>query len=462
MKKFTGLFVLTIIICTGALRAQNVQVIDKVAAVVGGNIVLQSDIEMQYAQYLSEGNRPDPNIRCLMLEQLLTNKLLTQQAVIDSIEVSEDEVDDNINNRLRYMTRQAGGQEQLEKFLNRSLLQYKEEMRPAVKEQLVAQKMQAKITEKVGVTPLEVKRYFENIPKDSVPNYNSEVEVGEIVVFPKLTKEEKQPFYDRAESLRMGIKAGDDFGTMARLYSQDPGSASAGGDIGFFDRSAGMAKEFTATAFRMKPGEISKVFETDFGYHFLQVLERRGEQVRVRHILIGFKPSEASLERAKKEIDSIYTNVKDNKIPFSTAATLYSSDEMTKYNGGMLLNAMNQQSRTTYIPVDQLDAADFSAIDTLKAGGYSKPFTFTDPQTRKEGYKFLYLKSRTEPHRASLETDYAKIKDLAEEDKLNRVVSEWFEERRKTTYIRIDDEFATCSELKDWIKDTPQTAHASK
>ncbi|MEH6304887.1 peptidylprolyl isomerase [Olivibacter sp. CPCC 100613] len=453
MKKFAGLLTLILLACAGVLKAQDVQVIDKVAAVVGGNIVLQSDIEMQYAQYLSEGNRADPGVKCMILEQLLTNKLLTQQAAIDSIEVTEDEVDDNINNRLRYMTRQAGGQEQLEKFLNRSLLQYKEEMRPAVKEQLIAQKMQAKITEKTGVTPLEVKRYFEKIPQDSLPNYNTEVEVGEIVVFPKLTKEEKQPFYDRAESLRMGIKAGDDFGTMARLYSQDPGSASAGGDLGFFDRSS-MVKEFTSVAFRLKPGEISNVFESEYGFHFLQVLERRGEQVRARHILIGVKPNEQSLERAKKQIDSIYTQVKDNKMPFSTAAALYSGDEMTKYNGGMMLNAMNQQSRTTYIPVDQLDAADFSAIDTLKAGQYSKPFAFSDPQTKKEGYRFLYLKSRTEPHQASLEKDYAKIKELAEADKLNRVVSEWFEERRKTTYIRIDDEFNTCAELKDWMRDS--------
>jgi len=461
MKKFAGLFVLVLIICTGMLRAQNVRVIDKVAAVVGGNIILQSDIEMQYAQYLSEGNRADPNVRCMILEQLLTNKLLTQQAVIDSIEVTEDEVDDNINNRLRYMTQQAGGQEQLEKFLNRSLLQYKEEMRPAVKEQLIAQRMQGKITEKTGVTPLEVKRYFEKIPKDSLPNYNTEVEVGELVVFPKLTKEEKQPFYDRAESLRMGIKAGDDFGTMARLYSQDPGSASSGGDLGFFDRSS-MVKEFTSVAFRLKPGEISNVFESEYGYHFMQVLERRGEQVRARHILIGVKPNAQSMERAKQQIDSIYTQVKDSKMPFSTAAALYSGNEMTKYNGGMMLNARNQQSRTTYIPIDQLDAADFSALDTLKAGQYSKPFVFSDPQTKKEGYRFLYLKSRTEPHQASLDTDYAKIKDLAEDDKLNRVVSEWFEERRKTTFIRIDDEFATCAELKEWVKEGQDVAQRSK
>ncbi|QNL51273.1 peptidylprolyl isomerase [Olivibacter sp. SDN3] len=460
MKKYAGIFAL-LMLYLGTLSAQEVKVIDKVAAVVGGSIILQSDIEMQYAQYLSEGNNPDPSVRCLILEQLLTNKLLTQQAVIDSIEVGEDEVDDNINNRLRYMTQRAGGQEQLEKFLNRSLLQYKEEMRPAVKEQLIAERMQASITEKTGITPQEVKRYFENIPSDSLPNYNTEVEVGELVVFPSLTKEEKQPFYDRAESLRMGIKAGDDFGTMARLYSQDPGSASAGGDLGFFDRSS-MVKQFTAIAFRLKPGEISNVFETEYGYHFMQVLERRGEQVRARHILIGTKPTATSMERAKGHIDSIYQQVKESKLPFSTAASLYSDNEMSKYNGGMMLNAENQQSRTTYIPVDRLDAKDFAAIDTLKAGEYSRPFEFSDPQTQKTGYRFLYLKSRTEPHKASLEQDYAKVKELAEEDKLNRVVSEWFERRRKTTYIRMDDEYLTCPELKEWVKeDTTATAQAN-
>lgn len=451
MRKSLILLVMCLTLGTIALRAQQVQVVDKVAAVVGGSIILQSDIEMQYAQFLSEGNNPDPDIKCVILERLLTNKLLAQQAAIDSISVGEDEVDDNINNRLRYMTQRAGGQERLEQFLNRSLLQYKEEMRADVREQLIAQRMQAKITEKTDITPLEVKRYFGSIEKDSLPNYGTEVEVGEIVIMPKLTKEEKQPFYDRAESLRMGIRAGDDFGTMARLYSQDPGSASSGGDLGFFDRGS-MVKEFSAVAFKLKSGEISNVFESDFGYHFLQVLEKRGEQVRARHLLIGIKPNEASLERAKLHIDSIYNDVSGKKIPFSTAASLYSDDEISKFNGGILLNAENQRSRTTYIPIEKLDAADFAAIDTLKPGEFSKPFRYTDPQTGKQAYRFLYLKSRTEPHVASLEKDYAKIKELAEEDKLNRVVSEWFENRRKSTYIKIGDEFATCNELEEWAR----------
>lgn len=433
--------------------AQQMQVVDKVIAQVGSSIILKSEVDMQYAQFLSEGNPEDPNIKCFILERLLTNKLLSQQAVIDSITASEDEVDDNINNRLRYMTQRAGGQERLEQFLNRSLLQYKEEMRGDVKEQLIAQKMQQKITEKTDVTPAEVKRFFELIPKDSLPNYNTEVELGEIVVYPTLTKEEKQPFYDRAESIRRGIKAGDDFGTMARLYSQDRGSAGNGGELGFMGRED-FVKEFSAVAFKLKAGEISAVFETQFGFHFLQVLERRGEQVRSRHILIGIKPTQASLDRVKMHIDSAYTRVKNGELPFSTAAALYSDEkQQTKFNGGMMMN-MEGQTRSSFIPVDRLDAADFAAIDTLKTGEYSRPFEFKDPQTEQVGYRFLYLKSRIPPHKASLEQDYPKIQAIAKEDKINRVVNNWFEKRRKSTFIRIDQTYATCNELKDWSSNT--------
>jgi len=445
MKKFFSL-VLLFIVAFG--NSANSQEIDKVVSIVGNNIILKSEIEGQYAQYLAQGNKPDNTIKCQFLHQLLTQKLLAQQAVIDSLDVTEDEVDDNINNRLRYMSNQAGGQEKLEQFLNRSLLQYKEEMRPTIREMLIAGKMQRKLTENVDVTPNEVKRYFDSIPADSLPNFNTEVEVGEIIFQPKLTDEEKKPFYDRAEQLRQDIIAGKDFGTMARLYSQDPGSAGEGGEMPFADRAT-FVKEFSAIAFKLKAGEISRVFETDFGYHFLQVLERRGEQVRVRHILITIVPTEASLLRAEKLADSVYNLVNTKKLDFYTAAAVYSDDKETKYNGGMILNAQNVQTRTTYIPIDQLDAGIFTAIDTLEAGEYSRPSRFAAPDG-KNAYRFVFLKSRTAPHQANLEQDFAKIKDAALEDKMDRVVSEWFDTRRKSSYIRINDEFQTCDILKVW------------
>jgi len=454
------LVVLAIVGTVGYSVAQQPQIIDKVAAVVGSNIILQSEIEMQYAQYLAQGNKASEDFKCYILQQQLTQKLLAQQAAIDSIDVSEGEVDDNINARLRYMSSQAGGQERLERFLNRSLLQYKEEMRPSIYEQLKANKMQQNIVSGIDVTPLEVKRYFESLDKDSLPYFNTEVEVGELVVFPKLTREEKQQFRDRAEELRRQVAEGADFATVARLYSQDPGSAPYGGDLGFSTRDR-YVKEFSAVAFRLKPGELSPVFESEHGFHFLEVLERRGEEVRVRHILIQIKPTPASLVRAKAHIDSIYERVVSKKLDFYTAATLYSDNKETKYNGGMLLNMENQQSRTTLIPVDKLDASMFTAIDTLQPGQYSRPAQFTDV-TGKTGYRFSYLKSRTPPHQANLEQDFAKIKEAALEDKINRKLSEWFEGRRKVTFININEAYHSCDDLKIWLKDSGEATVAQR
>ena len=441
MRKHIRLF-LFLIIAMASTEARS-QEIDKVVAVVGGSVILKSEIENQYAQYLAQANPADDKIKCYFFQQLLTQKLLTQQAIIDSIYVTDDEVEDNINNRLRYMANRAGGQEKLEQFLNRSLLQYKEEMRPDIREQLIANKMQRKITENVDVTPFEIKRYFESIPSDSLPNFNTEVEVGEIVFNPKLSDKEKKPVYDRLEGIRQEIIGGKDFGTMARLYSQDPGSASDGGEYPFSDRNT-WVKEFTKTAFKLKEGDLSNVFETDFGYHILQVLERRGEQVRVRHILRTFSPTTESLERTKKLADSVYNLIETGKIEFNAAASRFSDNEETKYFGGMILNSENVQSRTTYIPIDQLDASIFSAIDTLKAGQHSRPSQFT-AQDGKTGYRIVYLKSRIAPHKASLDEDYAKLKEAAMDDKTNRIISEWFEARRKTTYIKVDEEYQSCN-----------------
>lgn len=447
MKNFLSLIFL-LLTSFSTLFAQNIT-INKIVAIVGENIILQSDIDREYADYVARGGADNKEIKCYIVQQMLTQKLLTQQAVIDSVTVTEDEITNEADRRMRALIQRAGGQERLEQFLNRSVIQYKDQIRPDIREQLVANKMQGKITENVSVTPLEVKRFFESIPKDSLEYYNAEVEVGEVVMYPKLTKKEKEPFHDKAESLRLRIKGGEDFATLARLYSEDPGSATEGGDYGFFDRTV-MVKEFTATAFKLKPGEVSNVFETEHGFHILQVIERRGEQVHARHILIKTSPTTSSLERTKATIDTIYQNVVNKKLPFSTAASLYSDNNETKYNGGMMLNSENVQSRTTYIPTNLLEPSVFLTIDTMKVGSYSKPDLFT-ARDGKQGYRFLYLKSKTEPHQASLDLDFPKIKELAYTDKVNRTVSEWFEKKRGTTYVKIDPEYQTCSNMKPWV-----------
>ena len=453
MRKFTILilcFAISVFTASGQKKS-----LDKVAAVVGSSIILNSDIEREYDNYLVQGNQPNPAMKCQVLQQLLTQKLLAQQAVIDSVIVKDDEVDNEVDKRMRYFVQRAGGQEKLEAFLGKSTIQYKDELRPDVRELLTAQKMQQKITEKISVTPQDVKNYFNSIPKDSLPSINKEVEIAQIVFNPKLTKEEKQLSREKAESLRERIKKGEDFATLATLYSQDPGSAPAGGDLGFADRST-FVKEFAAMAFKLKAGEISPVFETDFGFHFLQVIERRGEQVHVRHILIVPEITQASLDRAKTKADSIYNTIKTMKLDFSSAASFYSDDNETKYNGGMMLNAEDVQSRSTFIPTNKLDPQIALLVDTMKVGSIAKPALFT-AQNNKKSYKILYLKSKTDAHQANLAQDFPKLKDAAAESKTSKTVSQWFEKRRKETYINIDPEYQTCDQLKTWM---PATASA--
>jgi len=432
------------------------KILDKIAAVVGSRIILQSDIELQYANYLASGNPPDQSIKCVILRNQMTQKLLAQQAVIDSVTVKDDEVDNELDRRMRGMVARAGGQERLEQFLGRSTIQYKDELRPDIKENMVASKMRNKITATISVTPYDVEKYFNAISKDSLPTYNKEVEVGVIQMNPKLTKEEKEAYKQKAQELLDRVKKGEDFGVLARLYSQDTGSAPDGGDLGFADRTT-FVKEFAAWAFKLKAGDISPVFETDYGFHFLQVIERRGEQVHVRHILITPAVAQPAVDRAKLKADSVYNDlIKNKNITFAAAASFYSDDKDTKYNGGMMLNADNVETRTTYIPTDKLDPQIALIVDTMKVASISKPQLFTD-QNGKKSYKILYLKSVTDAHKANLKQDFPKIKEVALSDKINRTVSEWFEKRRKENFIKIDPEYQDCPVLKGWAN-TPLAA----
>jgi len=446
MKKIFGIFfILSLFISTVAAQER---LVDKVIATVGSAYILQSDLEMEYTQYLAQGNKPNESVKCYILNQLLVQKLLSQQAIIDSVEVSETEVEDQLNYRIRSMVQRAGGKERLEEFLNRPILQHQEEMRPAVAEQLRGNKMQQQLVSKVDVTPQEVNKYYKSLDKDSLPYFNTEIEYSQLVIDPVLTKEEKDVFRNKAEDYRKQVLNGSDFGTIARFYSED-GSAPYGGELGYNTRE-NWVKEFSAQAFKLKNGEISPVFETQYGFHFLQVLDRRGEEVNVRHVLITKKPTPPSLERAKAKIDSISDQIANKKFDFNSAASHYSDDKETKYNGGVVTN---MEDRSTLIPVDQLDdVAVFNAIDPLKTGEVSKPVLYTDKRTGEKSYRIYYLRSRIPPHVANMDQDFAKIKEAAKQDKVNRTLSQWFEKKRETTYIDIDPIFESCDEIKVWIK----------
>jgi len=454
MRKF-GITLLSICLFISVASAQR-KVLDKIVAVVGTSIILKSDIEIAYTNYLAGGAPANPDIKCQIAVNLISQKLLAAQAIIDSIDVKEDEVDNEVDRRWRGMVQRAGGEDKVEAFLGRPALQYKEEIRPDVKELLTAERMRSKITEKINTTPKDVENFFKRIPSDSIPTINKEVEVGEIEIDPKLNKDEKAFYKQKAEDLLARVKKGEDFATLATAYSQD-GSAQLGGDLGFNDR-AGFVKEFSAMAFKLKTGEISPVFETEYGFHFLQVIERRGEQVHVRHILIIPKITEESVDRAKLKADTVYDILhkvaKMSDDVFSSGAAYYSDNRDTKFNGGMLLNPDNVQVRTTLIPTDRLDPQIALVIDTMKVGEISKPQLILD-NSGKKTYKIYYLRSVINAHKANMAQDFPRIKEAASQAKISKTMSEWFEKKRKETYIKIDPEYQSCPQLIGWA--TPVT-----
>jgi len=454
MRKF-GITLLSICLFISAASAQR-KLLDKIAAVVGNSIIVKSDIELSYSNYLANNGTPDPNIKCQILQNLVTQKLLAAQAVIDSIEVKDDEVDNEVERRWRSVVQRAGGEDKVEQFLGRSGLQWKDEIRPDVRELLVAERMRSKITEKINTTPQDVEKFFKSIGKDSIPIISKEVEVGEIEIDPKLSNEEKQFWRDKLQVLLDRVKKGEDMGALATAYSAD-GSAPLGGDLGFMDRNS-LVKEYASYAFRLKPGEYSPVFESEYGFHFLQVIERRGEQVHTRHILIIPKITEESVSRAKLKADSVYDVVHSKAKTadaFASAATVFSDNKETKYTGGMLLNQDNVQVRTTLIPTERLDPQIALVIDTMKVGQISKPTLVLD-NAGKKSYKIFYLKTVVDAHKANLVQDFPRIKEAASSAKINRTMSEWFDKKKKETYIKIDPEFQSCPQLQGWA--TPVTA----
>lgn len=446
MQKIRLALAIGFLLITGSLKAQEEQSLDKIVAVVGNNIIMYSDIMGQYSQYLNQGGSPNDNLKCVILDQLLTQKLLLNQAIIDSLVVQDGQVDEEMNRRVRYFTAQFGSQEKLEAFLGKGMAQFKEDLRGDIRDLLLAQQMQQSITKDVSVTPADVKQYYSKIPADSLPFYNTEVEIGEIIKYPSYSKEAKQTAREKLERIRERIVNGEDFATMAILYSQD-GSARAGGELGFMGRGE-LVKAFEAVAFKLKPGDLSQIVETEFGLHLIEPIERRGEQVNVRHILIKPEYSEDDYQLVKKELDSVYTLITSKKIEFGEAATKFSDDLRTKNSGGLLLSPTDG---STKIGTDQLDASIFLVIDTMKIGNISTPAVYQAPDG-KRGMRIIYYKSRTEPHRANLKDDYQKMQAEALSEKQNAVVNDWFHSKRKSSYVKIDAAYTDCAELKAWLK----------
>ena len=420
-------------------------ILDGIVAIVGGHVILKSDIEAQYLQFRAQGNiaGSPKRVKCQILESMLYQKLLFHQAEVDSITVTESQVEMEMDRRMRYFIAQAGSPERLESYYNKTILEIKEEMRDVIREQMMVNQEQEQITQNVTVTPAEVRSFFRKLPSDSIPEIGSEVQIGIIAKQPEIDETQKEIAREQLKEFQERIKNGDDFSTLAILYSEDPGSAKQGGELGMFSRGD-MRAEFEAAVFQLKPGEVSDIVETEDGLHLIQMIERRGDFVNARHILIQPKVSPYKLNEAKLFLDSVANLIREDKITFDDAVMIY-SDDPSKNNGGMLINQMTGNTR---FPIDEMDPKIFFVIDKMKVGDVSDPVKWED--RGKASYRIYYLKERTTPHYANLDDDYAQIQEWTLEQKKMEVVEKWVDQKVKESYIQIMAPFEACSFERVW------------
>jgi peptidyl-prolyl cis-trans isomerase SurA len=411
------------------------KVIDKVVAIVGGNEVLYSDVENQYMQYLMQGYTTNgAAIRCEIFEQILFAKLLLNQAQLDSVDVSDEQVEGELDRRLRYFISQIGSQEKLEQYYNKSILEIKSDLRSTIHDQMMSEQVKSNITKDVTITPSEVREYFNSLPKDSIPLISSEYQYSSIIIVPKVREEEKAYARHKLEGIRKRIIDGESFESMARIYSEDPGSSMKGGELGDFSRGV-MFPEFEAAAFVLQPGEVSDIVETEAGYHILKLIKRKGDFINVRHILIKTKVSPLSLQLSMDKMDSIYQLISSGVMTFEEAALRFSDDD-SKFSGGI---AINPQSGSNVFAPEDIDKELFFKLEKMNVGELAKPSMY-DKDRNVKAIRIVRLDKRTEPHKASLAKDYDKIQNLALNNKKSESISNWIQEKSKKTYILILDE----------------------
>ncbi len=420
-------------------------ILDRVVAVVGDYMILQSDIENQYLQYTAQGHY-HTDMKCMIFKELLEEKLMLNQAKIDSIEVAEGTVQVQLEQRIQQFINMIGSREELEEYFNKSILEIKTDFKEPLKNQLITQRMQANITEDITVTPSEIRSFFNKIPKDSLPFIDSQIEYEQIVVYPVLSDQAVFEVKERLLELRRRIIEGESFETLAILYSED-GSSSNGGEIGFFSKGD-LDPEYAKIAFSLKEGQVSKIVESAFGFHIIQLIERRDERVNTRRILLKPTVSSEARNKAIVRLDSIAKLIKDDSISFLDAARYFSEDKDTRISGGLVINPQDNSSLFEY---SQLETKDYIVLRDMSIAGISEPFESTD-KNGKIIYKIVKLKSRTEPHRADLQLDYHLFKSLALREKNMKVIQKWIQEKQKETYIKVDDALQSCEFLKDgWI-----------
>ena len=431
----------------GVVEAQytGYPIADKIVARVDNQILLKSEVELGYLQAKQQNTGlPPSQLKCKVFQQLLINKMMLAKAELDSVKVEDNLVDDQLNRRMAYMIQAIGSKEKLEEYYKKSIDQFKQELKKEVRDQMLIQKVQESISKNIKVTPSEVKRFFNEIPKDSLPFFSTEVEVGQIARFSQVSRKSKQAARQKLEDLRARILSGEDFEFLAKAYSQDPGSAKEGGNLGFWAKGA-MVPEYESAALKLEPMALSEIVESAFGYHLIQLLEKKGNEYNSRHILIRPETDSEDQMEAYTKLDSLRAALLADSISFEEAARKYSEDKETSANGGFFTDPQTGGAR---IATENLDPGIFFTIDTLKPGQYTGVIPYKT-EDGKRGARILFFKSKILPHEANLNQDYQKIQFAALEKKKSNGIREWFKKTKSEVFISRDKDYSECEALTE-------------
>lgn len=424
--------------------------LDKIVAQVGDNIILLSDIREQRLQAEEAKVAIDSSFDCRVLEQIMVTQILVNQAKLDSVVVSDEQVDSDMENRLRLIQNQMGGRQKLEEFYRMTYNEIKDKFREIIRSNMLADEMRNTITAGLGVTPKEVKDFFQNLPNDSVPFINMQLGFQQIVIYPEITKEDKKIALDRIRELRDQIVVqGKSFESLARLYSMDPGSAPMGGKIAA--TKGMMVPQFEATVFKLRPDEISEPIETEFGYHIIKLISRSGDDFMCLHILIRPEFSVQTMNKASQRMDSCYRMLKLNELTWEQAVARYSNDASTRQNKGIISNPRNASQLWDMEDLNEIDQQIYLLTDAMEPGNITQPSLYMDFMSRQQGIRIVRLMQRIPAHKANLDADYALIKQAAENDKKARILSEWVKSKIGNAYIRLVPEFASCPLQYPWL-----------
>lgn len=442
-----GRILIVILLISPIIGLSQGTVIDEIVAVVGDHIILESDIEKQAIQFRQQGYYGKGDINCEVIEEQLYQKMLLNQAEIDSIEVTEAEVESQMQRRIQYFIGQLGSEQKLEEFYGKSIMEIKEEFRPIIADQIKSQRMQQELTKDVDVTPTDVRKYYNSIPRDSLPLINAKLQLQQIVRYPKVDEADILAVKERLQEFKKRIQNGERFATLAALYSEDEGTASKGGKLGYVGRGD-LVPEFAAVAFRLEKGQISRIVKSEYGYHIIKLIDRKGEKINCRHILL--KPQVKMEEKieTRRVLDSIRNKLLNDTLQWDEAVKMYSQDDDTRANKGLLIN---HQDGTSQFEKSQIKPNIAYAIKNLEEGGVSEPFEAEDDM-RKTVYKIVRIKSKSEPHTANLIDDYQAIQEMALKQKKEEFVTDWIKRKRESTYIRISDKYKDCDYKYEWLK----------